>query len=175
MKTKLIICVSALAMILQGAAFAVATVQQPNSFCPHISQAKKNSITQKWKAQTKDGTWKSYQTSFATNLTQFIGAQWNGVGVGQVTCVYKAEQRFKMEGNLTIQPALPVLLVFHTLTFQPTKGKWKLSPQGVYNCYSYHKHNCPFKIHMQQQKQNVYQEAESLKSVGDNAVQPESY
>lgn len=175
MKTKLIICVSALAMILQGDAFAVAAVNEPDSFCPHINQAKKNQITQKWKAQTKAGTWKSYQTSFATDLTQFIGAQWTGVGVGQVTCVYRAEQRFTIEGNLTIQPALPVLLVFHTLTFQPTKGKWKHSGHGVYNCYSYHKQNCPFKIRIQKHTQNIYQEAESLKSVGDAAVQPESY
>src|SRR3990167_5236286 len=170
MKTKLIICVSALAMILQGSVFAVTTTKTPNSFCPDISQVKKNQITQKWKAQTKDGAWKSYQTSFATKLTQFIGAQWRGVCVGQVTCVYKAEQRFTIEGNLTIQPALPVLLVFHALTFQPTKGKWKRNAQGLYNCYAYHKKNSPFKIRMQKPNKNVYQEAESLKSVDDNAV-----
>lgn len=175
MKTKIIICISSLAMALQGAAFAAAKSTEPNSFCPHIAQVTKNPITQKWKAQTKDGTWKSYQPSFATNLTQFIGAQWVGEGVGQVTCVYKAEQRFTMEGNLTIQPALPVTLVFHTLTFQPKKGKWKHSAHGVYNCYAYDKKDCPFKINIQQQTKNIYQEAESLKSTSDNAPQPESF
>ena len=84
-------------MALQGVAFAGTPVAAPvptkipvlNSFCPDISQVQKNQMTQKWKAQTQDGTWKSYQGSFATNLTQFVGAQWTGVGVGQVTCVIK--------------------------------------------------------------------------------------
>ncbi len=177
MKTEIIIFICASAIALQGVAFAAPTTKTPgiNSFCPHISQVKKNQTTQKWKAQTKDGTWKSYQTSFATNLTQFVGAQWTGEGMGQITCVYKAEQRFTMEGNLTIQPALPVMLVFHTLTYQPTKGKWKHSTHGVYNCYAYHKKNCPFKIHIKKQTQNIYQEAESLKTSNDNALQPESF
>lgn len=183
MKIKIIICVSALAMALQGVVFAAApasvvapvVAKTADSFCPDISQIQKNQMTQKWKAQTLDGTWKDYQGSFATNIIQFLGAQWTGVGVGQVTCVYKAEQRFMIQGNLTIQPALPVMLVFHTLTHQPVQGKWKRSADGVYNCYSLDQHDCPFEIRMETQTKNVYQEAESLKSSGDNAVQAESY
>lgn len=193
MKTKIIIGLSALAMLLQGMAFAVTAAEPASqtseqteaapvakategmSFCPDISQIQKNQITVKWEAQTKDGTWKSYQTSFATNLTQFVGAQWAGEAVGQVTCIYKAEQRFTMQGNLTIQPALPVLLVFHTLTFQPTIGKWKHVSEGVYNCYAFDKEDCPFKMNVQKQTENVLQEAESLKTSSTNAIQPESY
>lgn len=162
-------------MVLQQTAFAVTKVTEANSFCPHISQIQKNQITQKWGAQTQSGTWKSYQSSFATNLTQFVGAQWSGEGLGQITCVYKAEQRFTMEGNLTIQPVLPVLLVFHTLTFLPTEGKWKHVSQGVYNCYAFDRNNCPFKINIHKQTQNILQEAESLKASSADTIQPESY
>lgn len=173
--------VSAVAIALQGVAIAasptpdLAKAPTPDSFCPDRSQIQKDQKTQKWMAQTEDGTWKSYQTSFATNLTQFLGAQWTGVGVGQVTCVYKTEQRFTMQSNLTIQPELPVMLVFHTLTFQPTQGKWKSSTQDVYNCYADDREKCPFKIRMEQQSQNIDQEAESLKSDSGHAIQPESY
>jgi hypothetical protein len=148
---------------------------EPNSFCPKISDIKKDTVTQKWSAQTADGTWKSYHTSFASNLTQFLGAQWNGELVGQLTCVYGAQQRFTEEGSDVIQPALPVLLVFYALTFEPKGFKWKRVQMGVHNCYSFRQKNCPFKIHIQKQVGDLYQEAESLKSKNDNQLQPVNY
>lgn len=177
MKTKITICISVLAMVLQGNVFAVTKEVEADSFCPHISQIQKNQMTQKWGLKVVGGAWKSYQTSFATDLTQFLGAQWTGVGLGQVTCIYKAEQRFTIEGKPTIQPALPVTLAFNVMVLQPTKGKWERIPHahGVYNCYAIERADCPFKIHTQQLTQDIYQEAESLKMGNDNALQPESY
>lgn len=151
---------------------------EPSSFCPHKSEIQKNPIKGNWTAQTTSGSWKSYDMSFATNLTRFVGAQWTGANIGQLTCIYHSEQRFTMQGQPTVQHTLPVLLVFHTLTFQPTKGQWKHVARGVYNCYSTKQSDCPFKINIKPSVGNIYQEAESLKNDNtDNSasIQPPSY
>ena len=150
-------------------------VQEPDVYCPHIDETTKNPITQKWNAQTRAGTWKSYNTSFASDLTQFEGAQWNGENVGTLTCIYKSEQRFTEQGQATIQSALPVRLVFYALTYEPQSGKWKHAGHGIYNCYAFQQKHCPFKIRIKKQITNIYQEAESLKSSSSNQIQPESY
>ena len=153
------------------------TTTQPQNtalFCPHISDMKKSHRKGNWTAETKQGLWKSYGLSFATRITQFIGAQWVGANVGQVTCIYKSEQEFTMQGNAEIQPTIPVLLVFHTLVFQPTEGKWKYVKNGVYNCISTSKADCPFKMNVKPKMGDIYDEAESLKSKS-NSLQEPSY
>lgn len=143
----------------------------PTFICPKISALKKNPnpAQSNWVAQTKEGGWKSYDMSFATTITQFLGAQWTGEEVGQVTCIYKSEQRFNLDGTQTIQPTIPVLLVYDKFTFQPKQGKWHplkkngQSVQGVFNCYSTSRHDCPFKPHMKPKTGDVLEQAESIK------------
>lgn len=170
---KKIFSIAICLLMLHGSAFAVAA--NPDLYCPHQDEIQKNQITQKWNAQNKYGTWKSYQTSFATNLIQFVGAQWVGAAVGQLTCIYKSEQRFTEDGNLTIQPALPVMIVFYALTHQPAGGKWKHIGHGVYNCDAQGQKNCPFKMRLKHKVQDIYKEAESLKTSNTDLIQPESY
>ncbi len=145
---------------------------QPTLFCPHKSQLQKDPVKGNWIANTKAGYWKSYDMSFATNITHFVGAQWSGANLGQLTCVYHSEQRFKMQGQPTAQPTLPVLLIFHTLTFEPTKRKWKHVAHGVFNCYATKQSDCPFKINIKPSVGDVYQEAAALKY--DNTDKPAS-
>lgn len=150
-----------------------ADTQEPDSFCPDFTALHKNPTKGNWTAETKDGKWKSFDMSFATNITKFIGAQWAGENVGQVTCIYDSEQQFTMQGQPTVQATLPVLLVFHTLTLQPTTGKWKHIKRGVYNCNSFSQKDCPFKINMKPSVGNILQEAESLKTTDDSqSLQP---
>ena len=144
----------------------------PILFCPHASQLQKNPKKGNWRAETAQGLWKSYGLSFATSITKFVGAQWVGENVGQVTCIYNSEQSFTNPGNnqTEIQPTLPVLLVFHTLTFQPTAGKWKHVKRGVYNCYSLQQTDCPFKMNVKTSVGNLFQEAEEFKSENTNST-----
>ncbi len=158
--TILVLCVSA----ILWHRVALASTQNSNALCPAISNIHKNPKKGNWFAETSHGKWKSYDMSFATNITQFTGAQWVGENVGQITCIYNSEQQFTIQGQPTIQATLPVLLVFHTLSFQPTKGKWKHIKRGVYNCYSPSRSRCPFKVNMKPPVGNVLQQAESLKS-----------
>ncbi|OGT44946.1 MAG: hypothetical protein A3E82_01825 [Gammaproteobacteria bacterium RIFCSPHIGHO2_12_FULL_38_11] len=160
----------ALSTFFFGTAFA--DLKEINSLCPHPSQGVKSNDPAKlnWTAETKQGKWKSYDSSFATKLTGFTGAQWTGENVGQITCIYTSEQEFKMQGHTVLQKTLPVLLVFHILAFQPSGGKWKHVSRGVYNCYSTKRSDCFFKINMKPPVGNILQEAESLKST---AKQPQ--
>lgn len=153
----------------------------PNAFCPDVSDVHKNPVKGNWTSQQPDGSWQSYDRSFATSLTKFAGAQWSGANVGQLTCIYNSEQQFTMEGKPVTQQTIPVLLVFHTLTFEPSGGKWQKVQKngrfihGLRNCYSLKQSDCPFKINAKPPVGNIYQEAESLKTEApDNTLQPPS-
>ncbi|MCX7126186.1 MAG: T4SS-associated protein EirA [Gammaproteobacteria bacterium] len=156
---------------------AFADMQKVISSCPRPDEAKKNTNPTKenWTAETKYGLWKSYSMSFATNLTQFVGAQWSGANIGQVTCVYKSQQVFTMKGQQVVQRTLPVLLVFHTLVFQPTGGQWKHVKRGVYNCNSSKRSDCIFRIHVTKAVGNVLEEASELKSNSKPQIQPTTH
>lgn len=144
----------------------------PDSFCPRISDIQKNPKEGNWTAETSSGSWKSHELSFATDLTVFVGAQWAGENVGQLTCVYNSEQKFTLQKRQIIQETLPVLLVFNTLALEPVGEKWKRVKPGIHNCYANEQSDCPFKINPKPQVGNIYEEAESLKSIPDSNSQP---
>jgi len=142
-----------------------ASQTEPTAYCPQISQILKNPVKGNWHAQTAEGYWKSYDMSFATTIDQFLGAQWVGENLGQMTCIYSSSQRFTMNGALNIQKTLPVLLVYHALTHQPVGQYWqKKAGHGVYNCYAQTLESCPFKIHVEPKTTDIFKEAESFKS-----------
>lgn len=149
---------------------------EPNTLCPPIDQILKDPTEGNWTAKTKDGFWKSYSMSFATELTRFVGAQWVGANLGQLTCVYHSEEAFTMQGQQTIQRTLPVLLVYHSLVFQPSGANWTHTARGVYNCIPRNgRADCPFKTHIQPKTGDIYEEAASLKKNPDQPLQPPSY
>ena len=150
------------------------TPKSPDILCPDISDIKKNPREGNWIAETDQGTWKSFHLSFATNLTQFVGAQWVGANLGQVTCVYDSEQRFTSNGQPIVRPILPVLLIFQTLAFLPDTGKWEnpKGKQGVRNCVSLQQSDCPFKENPKPKQGNIFQEAESLKPFPTDQTSP---
>ncbi len=83
---------------------------------------------------TKDG-WKSYEVSFATAVTSFSGAQWQGYNVGRVICLYTGEQ----------QNDFPVQITMNSLVHAPTKPVWQNIKEN-YNCVSVSGNvcDCPF-------------------------------
>jgi len=56
------------------------------SVCPDISTLKYNKSNNQW---TADVGWKSPTGSFTTNITRFLGAQWKGVQMGHLICLYQ--------------------------------------------------------------------------------------
>lgn len=147
-------------------------VTTPVAVCPQISEITKDPKVGNWVATTNAGYWKSYHMSFATELTQFVGAQWVGAKVGQLTCVYHSQQTFTFEGQESVQKTLPVLLAYHTLADKPTGKNWHHAGHGVYNCLSINQANCPFVVNQQQQTGDIFQEAASLKFNNQNTQSP---
>lgn len=125
--------------------------------CPEPSALVKN--TTKMTFASKGG-WKSYERSFVTQVDTFKGAQWQGINVGQVMCVY------------TGKPAgtFPIYLYFDHLTLTPNGGNW-VAQKGQYsNCGSKNRNDCPITVRLPPKQQNMYQEATDLKK---NAPPPQ--
>lgn len=144
----------------------------PFSMCPEISQIVKDPNLQIWSATTKEGYWKNFGISFATELTQFAGAQWVGEKVGQLSCIYRSHQIFIFQGQRRVQKTLPILLVYSGLVEQPKGKNWKAATHGVYNCLASSQASCPFVVRSQQQVGDIYEEAASLKSNNQNTQSP---
>ena len=105
---------------------------------------------------------KSYNQSFANALKFFIGAQWTGANVGQITCIYKGDD----------ENTFPVLLIYHTLALEPKGANWGSNMGGYRNCAAKQQKNCPFIIRLKPKQQDIYQEAEKLKSGDTNDTEP---
>lgn len=115
-------------------------------YCPPPSQLVKSGLY--WRTAT-DG-WKSYSESFDQKITSFIGAQWVGVNVGRMICIYK--------GNLTMSFTIPVQN--DTLAETPKGGLWGQDLGGYRNCHSTNIQDCPFVV--KTQKINIQQIYRSL-------------
>lgn len=118
--------------------------------CPKISEIHKNPKKRTW--GNKHG-WKSYDASFSEHIDSFLGAQWQGVRVGNVVCLYKPKE------GLTF----PIVLHYSRLTYEPAGKGWGKNLGGYVNCKSHHQKDCLFKPEPKPKSANIYDEAGSLK------------
>lgn len=148
--------ISLLLILISSVGPSIATANGTASltrYCPAIKDIYK-SDSNHW--GTSGGNFRSFETSLAKKLDQFIGAQWQGANLGYVTCVYKPDNP-----NLFY-----VTLMYNELTYQPvTKNtSWVQSKKGGWlNCNATDQSNCPFTIRPKQKTQDIYKEAEQLK------------
>jgi hypothetical protein len=138
--------------------------QKPRNlfFCPPASSLKKDPVAMTW--ATPDHQWKSYGTSFETSLTQFWGAQWSGVVVGQLTCIYHAEEK----------TTFPVMLIYHALTLEPHTGKWSSNLGGFKNCVARDPNDCPFQVRLRPSEKNFFDQVDDLKNTPNSGSTPGS-
>lgn len=123
--------------------------------CPKVSDLKYNSRTLIW--ETSSG-WQGTQSSTATRIKKFSGAQWNGWATGSIICVYTPE------GN----DAFPVYMSVAAAVKKPVQAdsandgdaiwantQWKLLKQDkgstfqlTMNCPSSNSNicDCPFQL-----------------------------
>ena len=128
-------------------------------FCPDINAIKKTPEGF-WTAE--QGRWKSYGISLITTLSTFLGAQWNGQTVGQLTCVYRGKPA----------SSFPLLLIFHVLALEPSGHQWQKNQGGYRNCASHDPKECPFTIRLKPVEKDPYEEAEQLKLKKDPLQNP---
>lgn len=119
------------------------------SYCPVVGSLTKNSEGG-WAAP---GGWKTNTASMVNVLSSFIGAQWIGIGVGQVICVYAKEGR----------GAFPVALKLGILVPAPEIGIWGVDKGGYRDCASTNVQDCPFFYQVPVKPDSVYEELDFYK------------
>lgn len=120
-------------------------------FCPPVENLTKDPDTKLWSA---DGGWKSNSPSFINTLSSFVGAQWVGVSVGEVICLYAKSSRAEF----------PVAIQRGKLVPAPTVGGlWSDDKGGYRECKSANIQDCPFFIQVLAPPKNVYDELDFYK------------
>ena len=119
-------------------------------YCPAVDQLKLDKEKNRWKA---DGGWKSYQPSFGHKVSNFIGAQWNGVQLGNVICIYQAKDKY----------TFAIQLMYNKVVVQPEGRNWNQVKSNIFNCYSTQQKDCAFSPLIAPRKQNTLKEAQDLK------------
>lgn len=125
-------------------------------YCPPVTALTKDPTSRTWSATNG---WKSYDLSFVDKITRFSGAQWRGTNVGQILCIYRG----------ALDTDFPIILAYKILTYVPQGGKWSNNLGGYANCESPSQADCPFSIRLQQQQEDIYQQAEQLKRSGSSS------
>ena len=121
--------------------------------CPPPSSFKWNSVEKYWFAS---GGWRSYGITFVKSIDTFIGAQWAGVNVGQVTCLYQGSPK----GTFVVK------LVSNGLYHAPQKtvdNHWGKPQAGYINCKSVDRVMCPLTPVYKKQSKDMIEEALDLK------------
>lgn len=117
--------------------------------CPPISDLHKDTTKMIWYANG----WKSFSPSFSTQISGFLGAQWQGVNVGNISCVYRGSENM----------SFPIILVYNRLVFMPSGGHWTQNLGGYVNCKSTSRQDCIFKPQPHAKSGNIYDQAGKLK------------
>jgi hypothetical protein len=118
--------------------------------CPRLESLVQDS-QMKWGAP---GGWKSSDPSFVRSLTQFIGAQWSGVNVGEVLCLYIKSGRSDF----------PVTLRKQIIVLSPTGGGWSADKGGYKDCTSTDIRECAFEIPQNTKtRRSIYEELDFYK------------
>lgn len=116
------------------------------SYCPNITDLTKIGLI--W--ITTDGKWRSREQSFAKTVENFQGAQWFGVIVGQVICLYKGKESFDFP--IALEP------IKTTIIPEPNGTNWSSKSTDYKSCQSGVIANCPFFVKQELGEKNVYEE-----------------
>lgn len=124
------------------------TNQEANLYCPKQTELYKKD--QFWYGPN---SWRDYSPSFADHVSNFAGAQWVGVNVGKIICLYKG-----LEVN-----DFPIALERDNLMKKPDGEHWKADPSGYQICKSDNISDCPFSPQEDKANQNIYDFLKDIK------------
>lgn len=119
--------------------------------CPQPDSLYKDGM--RWKS---GNGWKSNQESFSDSIAAFMGAQWNGVGVGTVICIYKPSDTNDF----------PIQLANTALVQEPNTAYWEAKQEGqVINCVSRNENvcDCQFSLYTEKAEEDVNEIISSIK------------
>lgn len=134
----------------------------PVQTCPLPSAFKKDPNSLLW----ADGkSWQSHEQSFATKLGKFMGAQWSGVALGQIICLYQPANKL----------TFPVQVDYGVLTREPMGGSWSKNLGGYRNCSSNSVSDCAFIPQPTAKKMDPYQALEQYKEQHPDANEQQGF
>lgn len=101
---------------------------------------------------TKDNRWKSYTSSTASKVLNFLGAQWAGVKIGKIICLYQT--------NEAVAFPLAVEQLSGQSVLEPKEGGWSALTNNRRFCKSVSIADCPFFPEAQKDTSNIYKDIE---------------
>lgn len=120
-----------------------AHIETRQEYCPPIESLRQN----------KDNTWSASQgwnsktPTFVKSVNQFIGAQWVGINVGEVICVYGKSGRNEF----------PITLQRPYLVESPTGSHW-VEAEGHKDCKTTDVYQCPFNVRTTVRSKSIYED-----------------
>lgn len=125
-------------------------------FCPKPSDLVMNPADRTWHAR---GGWKNLNPSFSDKIDTFLGAQWVGVSLGHINCIYTQSGR----------DTFPVNLQRGLISPAPTNqgGLWSADKGGYIECKSQHVTDCPFLVQRKQAEKDVNKALHDIQKTDD--------
>ena len=114
-------------------------------FCPSISELTKEGLF--WKA---GNSWKSFTQSFAKEIGGFLGAQWMGVNIGKIICLY--------HGKESIDFPIAIEQVHSQLILEPKGPNWSTPISGRRICKSSNIFDCAFTAQAEESSKDAYED-----------------
>lgn len=118
----------------------------PMQFCPNSEDLFRSGVY--W--ATKDGRWKNYTPSSADKIINFIGAQWSGIHVGKIICLYQT--------NEAVSFPLAVEQVMSQGAIEPSGLGWSALANNFKLCKSASTADCGFYYESPKDISNIYSE-----------------
>lgn len=146
-KRFLILMTVLLAATADAAGNAPAT---PQDYCPAPESLQKEDLI--WSAP---GGWVSYSESFDKKIVGFVKAEWIGVNVGKIICLYKGNQvnSFPVALELKHNKLVPI----------PSGAQWGKEHNGRKECLAGAVKDCPFQFEKSAEDKNIYQDLDFFK------------
>jgi hypothetical protein len=130
--------------------------------CPAPSALVLNKTKRTWSAHNG---WEPQSPSFINQPTQFLGAQWSGVQIGKLSCIYSGLPK----------GTFPVAITYGELTYDPfvnlpknVRGSWGKNKKGTLFCYAHDPKQCPALMALRKRQNSIMDDASSLR---DKALQ----
>lgn len=128
-----------------------ANVATPTQFyCPEPDQLVKKDLY--WNAE---GGWISFGESFDKQITGFVKAEWVGVNVGRVICIYQGDRKYSFHIVLEQKhhKSIPI----------PNGQNWRAEKSGRKECLASNVKDCPFTIEETKPTEDIYKELDFYK------------
>lgn len=119
---------------------------QPPMYCPEPKILVKKDTN--W--VTPDDKWQNYTSSSATKIVSFVGAQWVGVRVGKMICLYKTDEAVSFP--LALEQKRSKLIL------EPKSAAWSALVGNRKFCKSTSVADCPYFVQLPKDTKDIYKE-----------------